>query len=327
MVFTSVKAQLTITDSLTAAQITNLLQGIGVTVSNLTVNGEPGAIGEFNGPSEMGIAHGLVLSTGSVAAIADSASSFSSTCWGTTGSDPNLVTVAGGGSINDKCILEFDCLPTGDTLMFNFSFGSEEYPEFVGAGFNDAFGIFLSGPGISGVRNVAYLPSGTVVSVDNVNATTNSGYFYDNLSSSGQYVSYDGFTVNLPVVAAVTPGGLYHFKIAICDVGDCIFDSGVFLEAFSFRSVSSAPLSVNEIPADNFSVYPNPGTGIYTLTDAHNRYSGSMIRVTNVLGETVFAGQVRDAATTIDLTGYAGGMYFLNIDSPAGVITRKIIKN
>ena len=30
-------------------------------------------------------------------------------------------------SINDLCVLEFDFIPESDTIIFNYSFGSEEY--------------------------------------------------------------------------------------------------------------------------------------------------------------------------------------------------------
>ena len=45
------QAQLTITDSLTIGSITTLLEGIGVTVSNVTVNCPERAMGHFVGTS------------------------------------------------------------------------------------------------------------------------------------------------------------------------------------------------------------------------------------------------------------------------------------
>ncbi|MBK7086603.1 MAG: hypothetical protein IPH53_18905 [Flavobacteriales bacterium] len=49
------QAQLTITDSLTIGSITTLLEGIGVTVSNVTVNCPERAIGSFR--RHLGIVH------------------------------------------------------------------------------------------------------------------------------------------------------------------------------------------------------------------------------------------------------------------------------
>ena len=53
-------------------------------------------------------------------------------------------------SINDLCVLGFDFIPESDTIVFNYSFGSEEYTSWVNTQYNDVFGFFISGPGITG---------------------------------------------------------------------------------------------------------------------------------------------------------------------------------
>ena len=77
---------------------------------------------------------------------------------------------------NDAAVLEFDFIPTGDSLSFNYSFGSDEYNEYVCGSVNDAFGFFLSGPGINGAYsnnaiNLAIIPEtdGTPVTINSVN--------------------------------------------------------------------------------------------------------------------------------------------------------------
>jgi hypothetical protein len=322
--FSSAKAQLTINDTLTTTQITNLLEGFGVTVSGLTVNCPPLAMGEFNGTSEMAITHGIVLTSGSARAAADSVTAFASGGGMGYPGDSDL-NVLSGAMTYDACVLEFDCLPVGDTLLFNFSFGSEEYPEFVGS-FNDVFAIFISGPGIPGVVNCAAIPGGTPVAINNVNDVTNSMYYYNNESPAGQYVAYDGFTTNLTAFAEVTPGALYHFKVAIADAMDAIFDSGVFLEAFSFRSVMADPTGVKEEAALAVSVFPNPGTGSYTLRDKKQNLIGSTLTVMNVLGEVVLSKQISEESTMFDLTEYSSGIYFVNVNSVDGTLSQKIIK-
>lgn len=49
-------------------------------------------------------------------------------------------------------------------------------------------------------------------------------------------LEYDGFTKVLSANCFLKPWQLYHLKIAIGDVGDKIFDSGVFIERGSFSS-------------------------------------------------------------------------------------------
>jgi hypothetical protein len=321
----SSQAQLTINDTLTSSQISSLLEGIGVTVSSLTVNCPPLAMGEFSGTSEMSITHGLVLTTGRAADVADSASFFAATANGYPG-DADLDTLIGMGMTHDGCVLEFDCLPVGDTLLFNFSFGSEEYPEFVGSAFNDVFSIFLSGPGITGAVNVAALPDSTPVAINNVNPFVNNTYYYDNESPMGNFISYDGFTTNLTAFAVVVPSTTYHFKVAIADVGDEIYDSGVFLEAFSFRSHSSVSSGIAENRLSRLNVFPNPAEGLFFLDDKEGVLQGSTWTVRNVLGQDVATGVVGSDHTRIDISAQDAGMYYLHVESAAGGYDMKLIR-
>lgn len=55
---------------------------------------------------------------------------------------------------------------------------------------------------------------------------------------------YDGFTDVFTAMAVVTPCQPYTIKLAICDVGDGAYHSGVFLEAKSFGTGS---LQVNAV--------------------------------------------------------------------------------
>ncbi|MCU0328431.1 MAG: OmpA family protein, partial [Chitinophagales bacterium] len=49
-------------------------------------------------------------------------------------------------------------------------------------------------------------------------------------------IEFDGMTRRLSASAFVEPYKVYHMKIAIGDVGDAMYDSGVFIESESFKS-------------------------------------------------------------------------------------------
>lgn len=237
------------------ALVQNVLMGGGVTALNITYVGYPTAIGYFDGSnSNIGIGEGVILTTGTA-----SDSLTFGTQLGPHGpnnssgagfdnlepGDPDLATIGGAPSFN-AAILEFDFIPTGDTVKFNYVFASDEYLEFVNLGVNDAFAFWISGPGIAGQQNIALIPGTTTpVTIDNVNDVTNPTYYIDNgdgfsppQNTDSTVVQYDGFTTVLTAIAAVNPCDTFHIKIAISDIGDGILDSGVFLEAESFTSNS-----------------------------------------------------------------------------------------
>ncbi len=242
--------QIAVTNTQTPNQLVqNVLIGAGVTASNITFNTttananaiQPSA-GYFNANgTAFPLYAGVVLSTGNVTALPGVASAFASQDL-SGGSDPDLAAIEPAG-IHDAAVLEFDFVATGDSVRFNYIFGSEEYPEFVNSGYNDAFGFFLSGPGIAGpyangAINIALVPgTSTPVTIDNVNSGSNSAYYQDNSTNPfGTTTVLDAFTTVLAAEAQIQCGQTYHIKIAIGDAGDGIYDSAVFLEANSFSS-------------------------------------------------------------------------------------------
>ncbi|MES2590353.1 MAG: choice-of-anchor L domain-containing protein [Bacteroidota bacterium] len=237
--FNTAYAQLTFNNGQTASQLAQMLAGPGVTVSNATFNCAANAIGSFTGPSSIGFTNGVILTTGDISVASPNTNSGSAQACNNTPGDPQLAS-----NTDDACALEFDIIPLCDTLKFNYVFGSEEYPEWVGTPFNDAFAFYISGPGITGQPNIAKIPgTNTFVTIGNVNSNTNSQYFVTN---SGSTIEYDGYTTTLTAWALVQPCQTYHLKIVIADVADCNYDSGVFLEAGSLQcaTVVSAEATV-----------------------------------------------------------------------------------
>lgn len=251
--------------------VQNVLLGSGVTVSNVTYNGSPGAIGQFTANNtNLGISQGIVMTTGTIQATSSGPQGPNNQS--NAGMDNNapgsaLLTnqVLGGTQTFNAAILEFDFIPYADTVRFKYVFGSDEYPEFAppnNSGYNDVFGFFISGPGIIGMQNIARLPNGGgIVSINNVNAITNQQFFTFNgdgnsppYNSSPQYIQYDGFTKVLEAVSKVQCGQTYHLIIAIADAGDGQWDSGMFLEANSLST--KTPIEIDYTLSQQ--VYPNP---------------------------------------------------------------------
>lgn len=236
--------------------ISNIFLGEGVEVTNITYNGTNAAVGYFTGGNTaIGIERGIVMTTGvattngSALGADEQGNDFSSFDNPSTATDASLAATATAG-LNDVAVYSITFIPTSDTLRFRYCFASEEYPEFACSSFNDVFGFFISGPnpagGVYNNQNIARVPNTNLpVAINNVHPANpiyncgplNAQYYNNNNGSNFQPV-YDGFTDVFIAQAIVTPCEQYTIKLAIADVSDGIYDSGVFLEAKSFGTGS-----------------------------------------------------------------------------------------
>lgn len=246
-------AQISVDYSLTPTQLVqNVLLGGGVSVSNVTFTGGAEMRGRFEGTSNLGIDTGLILATGDIAVAIGPNNSGSESDGGGVAGDAQLDALVGS-TTNDAAVLEFDFVPSSDTIRFFYVFGSEEYAEYVCSDFNDVFAFFLSGPNPTGGNynnyNMARIPGTNIpVAINSINPgvagiygdpTSCTSLAYSSLytdNTSGTTIEYDGFTDVLEASANVVACSTYHIKIAIADVTDGAFDSGVFIKAKSFSS-------------------------------------------------------------------------------------------
>lgn len=247
-----------------ADYVNNHLIGQGVVVSNITFTGNAAQIGSFDGSSAgFGFVDGTVISSGGVTNLEPSAfgvDNFS------TASNADLVTVAqsvttnpSAGSINeanDVAILEFDFIPDANTVSFSFVFGSNEYTAWINSQYNDAFGFFVSGPGITGPFsspagfpngsvNLALVPNSTLpITISTIYppntgnglaAGLNPQYYVDNSALTN--IQLNGYTVPIDITFDVQCGQTYHFKFAVADMMDQSLSTAVFLEKGSFNSL------------------------------------------------------------------------------------------
>jgi gliding motility-associated-like protein len=282
--------------------VQDVLLGTGVVATNITYNGSAvnansvqSNVSFFDASStSFPIPFGVLLTTGQGNAAVGPNNSGSYAFSGTplVSSDADLNAIANG-SVTNGAILEFDFIPQGDTVSFRYVFGSDEYPEFSPSSFNDAFGFFLSGPGFAGpytngAVNVALIPgTSTPVTINNVGDQTNTAYYVNNVNgfAYGTAIQYDGTTVVLTSVAQVQCGQTYHIKLAICNVGDQGYDSGVFLEADSFSS-EAVEISVATVTGDT-SVVEGCTSAQFIFTRPANQVTDSLEVSYEIAGDAI----------------------------------------
>ncbi len=171
-----------------------------------------------------------------------------------TNGDSILNTIISPSLTKGAAILEFDFIPNGDTVKFNYVFASDEYPHQICSADNDVFAFHISGTGISGMKNIALVPDTDIyVSINSINDTSYTPYssflvatgLCESLNYSQYYVDhandstlvFNGTTTVLTAKSATVPCETYHLRFAIANGGNDVDEiPAVFLEANSFNS-------------------------------------------------------------------------------------------
>ncbi len=251
------RAQIAV-NTVTPDQAVDFLVGQGVIYSNVSFTGDPLQLGYFNGgPAPFEFESGIMISSedahtnvpGDFGTLMTTQVSGNADLLNIANSVPPLIGQSFSvSSANDVAILEFDFIPTGDTVVFNYIFGSDEYLTWVNSSYNDVFAFFISGPGIIGTYsspagfpdgsiNIAFIPETDPqipITISSVNNVLNSEYYIDNPGGPG--VALNGFTVSMQAVAGVQCGQTYHIRLAIADGSDTALKSTVAFEEGSFAS-------------------------------------------------------------------------------------------
>ncbi len=148
-------AQFTVNTNVTAMAMAQELVGPGVEVISATYSGDALSKGIFvaSGTS-LPMTNGVCLSSGYVTSIAGNAGNTASNQTNGGTNDPDLKTLVNNcaNCVKDVAYLEFQFKAIGTEINFDFVFGSEEYPSYVCSSYNDVFGFFISGPGITGKK-------------------------------------------------------------------------------------------------------------------------------------------------------------------------------
>lgn len=251
---TTLKAQyIQVNDSYTAQQLVEdvLINSNCASVSNFSVlggnfNSGEQSYGYFDGAgTAFPFANGVVLSTGRATA--------------TQGPNVSLLDDGGGmdwpgdsqleqaleinNSIN-ATILEFDFVPLGNKISFDYILSSEEYHDNAPCRYSDGFAFLLTEIGSNSFQNLAVVPNTNIpVKVTSVRPQIggNGGceaqneQYFGGFNDSEHPTNFNGQTTRMTAQADVVPGLTYHIKLVIADEGNYRYDSAIFLEGGSFR--------------------------------------------------------------------------------------------
>ncbi|WP_164876097.1 Hint domain-containing protein [Falsirhodobacter deserti] len=303
--------QLPVDTSADATQLAQTMFGKGITVVSATYEGDAASKGIYTqgqtvSPGSTPSDSGIILSTGHASkftnAGGDNANQQAGTSTNTAGVDgnPALDQIAGLDTF-DGAILNATFIPDGSTMTMQLVFSSEEYPEYVNGGFNDAVGIFVNGQKVQ-----LSIGSGDI-SIDNITdggtngVPSNENLYLDN--SQSQYnTEMDGLTITLTLKAPVNPGVENTISIGIADAGDASYDSNLLIAANSVQTEVIAyadAISVGRSNTKNLDVLQNDTVG-----------EGGTLTITEINGQPVNPG---DSVTLV-----SGTIVTLNADGSLG---------
>lgn len=255
LVFSSASAQYITTDETQTAVelIENVLLNSGcANISNVSVSGGNFASGEnswgyFNAAgTSFPFEEGIILSTGKII-NAQGPNGYISDDGGGMGwvGDNDLNEALGLSNTFNATILEFDFIPIGNQISFDYIFSSEQYltsPSPNQCNFTDGFVFLLKEASQTSYQNLAVIPNTNIpVKVNTVRGSgticpaANATYF-DAFNGIEHPTNFNGQTKVLTAKADVTAGQTYHIKLVIADEGNYRYDSAIFLKGSSFST-------------------------------------------------------------------------------------------
>lgn len=233
--------------------VENILINSGcASITNVVVSGGNYSTGEKtygyfnNNGSSFPINEGIILSTGKINNAPGPNNSLledgGDISWQ---GDSDLNTALNLSNSINATVLEFDFVPLGSQISFDFLLSSEQYltnPSQNQCSYTDGFAFLLREVGTTSYQNLALVP-GTNIPIK-INTIRGSGticpaaneQYFDAFNGTNYPTNFNGQTKILTAQSNVTPGTPYHIKLVIADEGNYRYDSAIFLKAGSFNT-------------------------------------------------------------------------------------------
>ena len=293
-------SELPIDTSATAIQMAETIFGDGVTVVSATYTGDNASSGIYtNGdtvsPGATPGDTGVILSTGHATDFTNSSgqsNQHTGTSSNTSGVDNDAdFNAIAGGATHDASILDVDFIPTGDTMTMQFTFSSEEYPEYFSS-YSDIVGVWING---------SYVPMSVGngdADVQNINSGTNENQYLDN-TNDAYNTEMDGLTITLTLTIPVNPGVVNSIRIGVADQGDSAYDTNLLIAG---DSVQTTLVALD----DSTTMFAN-GTRTIDVLDNDINSTGGTLTITHINGVAVTAGSTITLASGETVTLNADG--------------------
>lgn len=245
---------ITVNDQYTAQQLVEdvLINSDCATISNVSVSGaayaDGNSYGFFSGAgTAFPFQNGIILSTGRAVSAEGPNTSLlddgGNIQWPGDQDLENALSI--NNSIN-ATVLEFDFVPVGNKISFDYMLSSEEYHDTAPCQYSDGFAFLLKPAGSTDPwQNLAVIPGTDIpVKVTTVHPTipgsceAQNPQYFGAFNGTQHPTNFNGQTAVLTATANVIPGTAYHIKLVIADEQNYRYDSAIFIGGGSFDMIT-----------------------------------------------------------------------------------------
>lgn len=170
---------------------------------------------------------------------------------------------------------------------------------------------------VDGLRGISYCETQMIdsiaVTINTVDATaTNASPTLTANATGATYQWIDCNNGNAPITGATSQS---YTATADGNYAVVVTQNGCS-DTSACMSVGNLGIANNALA--NYSIYPNPSNGTFTISLGKN-YSQANVHVLDVLGKTVLSATLNHQTNTIDMSKSPKGVYFVQLNSEAGV--------
>ena len=153
-----------------------------------------------------------------------------------------------------------------------------------------------------------------------------------NISPSGNTASAIASGGTFPYTYLWSPGGQTGMTATGLSTGTytCVVTDSHGCTASNTVNISITGLENNSAYDNSIFVYPNPVSNSVNVEFNTENKNASTISVLNLLGETIYSEKVytdKLLVHSIDVSNLSNGLYFITVQFPEHLVTKRIVKN
>jgi hypothetical protein len=143
-----------------------------------------------------------------------------------------------------------------------------------------------------------------------------------NASAVGGVPTYSYLWNTTETTQQITPTTNGWYWCIVTDVNGCIGDT-------VFYQVTEIHTGVLDYSISDIKIYPNPSRDVFNISFTSETVQNLKVRVINLVGEEIILEDLQqfvgEYTKQINLQDNAKGIYFLEIETDAGIINKKLI--